>query len=137
MINLSVITTIDILLTTTTHQLKSCCNTTERGNLFGYNDNVRCLGRASSIRRYDTLKEEIRHNHLHEVHYFFCFLYHVGCLLPIINCIVIHLKWLWKCKFYFVNHKKIWIKAQILKISNLYFRHQYFVVLVLIPKLLI
>ena len=129
MINLTPITTIDIRPPPPTNRLGL--------EIFGYNDNVWCLGRTSSIRRYDTLKEEIRHNHLHEVHYFFCFLYHVGCLLPIINCIVIHLKWLWKCKFYFVNHKKIWIKAQILKISNLYFRHQYFVVLVLIPKLLI
>ena len=42
----------------------------ERGNLFGYNDNVWCSGPTSSIRRYDTLKEEIRHNHVHEVHYF-------------------------------------------------------------------
>ena len=105
MINLSVITTIDILLTNTTHQLITCCNITDRGNLFEYNDNVWCLGRTSSIRRYDTLKEEIRHNHLHEVHYFFWFLFHVGYLLSIMNCIVIHLQLLKKLL------KSFWFKV--------------------------
>ena len=64
MINLTPITTIDIRPPPPTNRLGL--------EIFGYNDNVWCLGRTSSIRRYDTLKEEIRHNHVHEVHYFFC-----------------------------------------------------------------
>ena len=65
MINLTPITTIDIRPPPPTNRLGL--------EIFGYNDNVWCLGRTSSIRRYDTLKEEIRHNHLHEAHYFFFF----------------------------------------------------------------